>query len=751
MLPRGSAPPASASASGTAPLAPRARQKRVHVAIACDRCRTHRTKCDDNRPCSNCKNSNAQCSNSNSAAASTPPHAQREIARLRARVQELESRLRDMAPAEPSQTLTPSSMGGPETPHTGNKPYVPVTATVQAWNGTLVRTARSAKETWYGPSSLHYFTRRFTNFLSTALHQTISADGVLPESAAKLLHEPTSHELATAAYAGTSSGLGGSIPTGALLTPTQEEYFLSLYWQSYHTALFPILDEEEFKEHYRSLWKTNSAERQPSSLVDIVLAMCMQYGVSSMPKAKQGTISDNKDATIAGRWHYRRCQMLLNNELETPTISTVQCHLLCCIFLCCASFQNMADAACGLAVRSAYMLGLHLEPPATSTARERELRKRLWWALHLLDSKIGMKLGRPFLLHDAPDMPGLPGDGLEAAAVSGSSFAPLSDSTTWLSFNLLGIKLFQAAKQVHVAFYGRELAEGQTGLDDAQTLESHASFFRPHANVMQDWANRVPAVLKSRRQNGGTPFSTDASALDIEQFAPAWLQRQQVILELMYHNLCINLYRPFISFTSSSTPSSAAAEAANKSAAHAVALTRIVHQVLSSTDILNGWLEAFQFQWNAAMTLVGFLLANHDGPSIVSARNGLQLAIEVCDIFGNSFPVAASAAIILRDLGVKLDFLSEQRQTNYAVTGVHEPILEHGTIGSDVTMVPDATVLFDDKVSQQAVDVTSQEIFGMAIAVDLWSDLDMLWQNTGSAMSEPPMLGNWQNDAWITG
>ncbi len=43
--------------------------------------------------------------------------------------------------------------------------------------------------------------------------------------------------------------------------------------------------------------------------------------------------------------------------MESPTISTIQCQLLCVIYLCCGTFQNMADGAYGLAVRTAYSSG----------------------------------------------------------------------------------------------------------------------------------------------------------------------------------------------------------------------------------------------------------------------------------------------------------------------------------------------------------------------------------------------------------
>ena len=107
------------------------------------------------------------------------------------------------------------------------------------------------------------------------------------------------------------------------LSPTQEEYFLNLFWNSYHTSLFPILNEAEFMDHYQSLWTASgNSTRKPSALVDIVIALCMQYGVSKLPTQRQKPIIAG-DASVAGRWYFRRCQMLAAYQLENPTISTV--------------------------------------------------------------------------------------------------------------------------------------------------------------------------------------------------------------------------------------------------------------------------------------------------------------------------------------------------------------------------------------------------------------------------------------------
>lgn len=93
----------------------------------------------------------------------------------------------------------------------------------------------------------------------------------------------------------------------------------------------------------------------------------MQYGIAFIPRvginvnAKADVVAN--DATIAGRWFYRRCQKLLTAESESPSITTLQCHILSVIYLCNASFQNMAHSTLALAVRTAQILGLHLEPP----------------------------------------------------------------------------------------------------------------------------------------------------------------------------------------------------------------------------------------------------------------------------------------------------------------------------------------------------------------------------------------------------
>ncbi|KAJ5613010.1 hypothetical protein N7510_006204 [Penicillium lagena] len=601
------------------------------------------------------------------------------------------------------------------------------------WEGIEIGTARSPNSSWYGPSSLFHFIGRMNSYLGGILQQTqMSNQMVLHGSATTLLNGTTDKNPDDDFDQQVALSAGVPFAATEFLSPTQEEYFLDLFWKSYHTCLFPIINESEFMDHYRSLWTASGDTRRPSALVDIVIAMCMQYGISQVSPQRQKPIIDG-DASVAGRRYFQRCQQLVTYQLESPTISTVQSLILCSIYLCNGSFQNMSASWCGTAARAAYAAGLHVAPSDAVPTPERELRKRLWWALYELDAKIGIKLGRPFLLYRSPAEPGLPDDQPEAAKQSGSHLAHLGENKTWLSFHLYNAKLFIAAREIHEAFYARDvnILQGQSIWDDPQALESHAEFLQLHARSLDQWVDELPRVLKTSRQEDGIPFSTDGTKLDIEPFAPVWLQRQRLNLELMYHNLCTNIYRPFISFVPGPT-SSLAEKLATKCALHAMALTNIMHQTLSSTSILTGWHEAFQWQWNASMTIVGFVLAYPRGALTPEAIKAVDLSITVCEIFGERFSVATSAAMILRSLGPKINFLLQYHSETH--TAIQDDHIEQGNATHGLIKPAANTEWLDNIMAgtpglDASFMVPMQDVFQMAYSIEQWSALDDLLPN----------------------
>ncbi|KAF5013071.1 hypothetical protein FDECE_898 [Fusarium decemcellulare] len=689
------------------------RRKRRQVGRACDGCRLQRIKCDDNSPCLNCRSRGRPCSNSSTTKPSTLPQAHEEIRRLQSRVHELEAEVERLRTPVASNHVSPTSEQSATPSQHGEASQ---DRKIKCWNGIQLRPARSPHSAWFGPSSLYYFTHRLSNFLSA-------------QSDHMLIHLTSNLELADRPAAPQDSSnllapLGEAANNNAVyLGPVQEEYFLNLFWQTYHTSLFAILNEAAFKKDYQALYVDVPAgqPRRSSALVDIVVAMCMQYGTSTLPSGHQGSIVEDNDATIAGRWHYRRAKALLACEMESPTISTLQCQLLCVIYVCGGSFHNMADSICGLAVRTAYMLGLHLDPSPGMPEPERQVRRRLWWAVYVLDTKVGMKLGRPFLIHDSQVMPDLPSDTLDASIHSGSTFAPIGDNATWLSFNLHHIKLYKTLRSVHSAFYNYDHGFGteKTISYNPSHLEELAKTWGPSTKSIEEWVSEVPNALKTQRQDQGCSLSTDGSALNVEQYAPLWLQRQRILLELEYHHMSVNIYRPFITF-SVEPQSSLVQQMAAKSAAHAIELTKITQQALSLTSLLDGWHEAFQWQWNAGMTLAGFVLANPQSPSTPAARSTVELAVSVLDTFGASFGTGAKAAAIVRALCPPVQStISDIESGTIELLGAEYPDMGQEALTQDFLLDGNTTDL-------GTIGGPTFDLMDMAVDVDFWADMGML-------------------------
>ncbi|ODH40022.1 hypothetical protein ACO22_01721 [Paracoccidioides brasiliensis] len=720
------------------------RPKRTQVARACDWCRGHRIRCDTDRPCANCRSREGKCTSNGESDVRTLPHALREIEKLKRRIKILEQQLDDVQcpvceeaahPPSPSQLSRTSPHLKPDSPDQGQP-------TKRYWEGIQTRTAKSHQTQFYGPSSLFYFIGRLNSYLATALQQPHLDHHFQPNSASRSFASPTSSKNETIE----ENLVSADIPRdGDYLTGTQEDYFLSLFWQSYHCTL-QILDEGEFREHYRSLWEPPHKTRKPSALVDIVLALSMQYGVAFLPRRDTNGVSkadvDSNDATIAGRWFYRRSQALLATELESPSISTLQCHIFSLIFLCNASFQNMAHSTLALAVRTAHILGLHMEPPEYIPRAQRELRKRLWWILYATDSKTCMKLGRPFSAQLSHVTVSFPSDDHELALHSGSNFGSFGENITWLTFGVNHVKLLLAARSIYTAFYDKcaEILganDGKSLYNDPQGLETAAQFLSSRIQALQEWPLSVPSALKMKRHGTGVRFSTDRTTLDVERFSPPWLKRQQLLLELLYHNLSMNLYRPFICFSPTSSPK------AEKNAAscvnHAIAITHIMYQILHETDILNGWHEAYQWQWNATLSMVGFILAYPTSPSTAPARNAIDNAIAVFEMFGNNFAIAASAANVTRDLTTKADFLINSFQSN-TLSSVHPSYFSQNVNALQNYDYSSQTDNDNSGVAPQIDDQAMQDAIagslGMAFTIDSFNSFEPLWDNGRTTISD---------------
>ena len=508
--------------------------------------------------------------------------------------------------------------------------------------------------------------RMRTHFERT-LQQPQSNESLQPDTASKALNSPTG-SMSQGDSRSQSLSQGNGFFDGEGLSRSQEEFFLNLFWQSYHPVI-PIVDEGEFREHYESLWSSRSSERLPSALVDIILALSMQYGAPFVPHGNAIEGGSDKDCSIAGRWLYRRCRMLLFSEREVPSITTLQCHIYSAVYLENASFLNMTHKTLAVAVRTAHVLGVHKDAPKDVSPSRRNLVRRVWRSLVLLDSKTSMELGRPYLIHTTDLSLDVPEDDDETGAekTESTSLPCALDGMSWLSFHHQSFQLTMAARAINDKFYERcteiMFSSKETDIyNDPPNLELGSKFLLESVKALETWAQHVPDALRIPRQDKGEPFATGQSPLQLDPSVPLWLQRQRFLLELLYHSIAVGLHRPFIRFQSGQTPMGQTPVSdghAVKCFEHAVTVTNLMSQILVSTNILNSWQQAYKFQWDATLCILGFALANPASDSTFAARDAVSTAINTFKTLGSyNQPAATSAAKLTRALSDKVDFIT---------------------------------------------------------------------------------------------
>ena len=496
----------------------------------------------------------------------------------------------------------------------------------------------------------------------------------------------TSLFTATASLSGSEypkqfSSMSETMFTGEDMTRSQEEHFLNLFWQTYHIT-FPILNEKEFREYYNSLW-TNAfspieAKRKPSALVDSILALCLQYGTTYLRPDEADADIKGDDVNFAGRELHRRAQNLLSNEYEVPTISTLQCLIYTALYLSNASMLHMEHQILAVAVGIAHTLGVHHEPMVNSSAAQSSLRRRIWWTLFLLDSKACLELGRPHLINTSDMTCTLPSDDLLEATNFGSSLSLTFADINWLTFHTQCIKLIVMVRTIQTSFYEHcsEVSashEGTDLYDNPEILESCADHLRRSMKELQDWVRNVPDALRNPRKGTGEPFSTSRSGIDLDPYVPLWLQRQRLLLELFYHNLAMSLRRPFIRFPpGSSAAFQISVDHSVSCLSHAIITTDML-QVLTEVDVLNGWQQAYQSQWDAVLSMLGFGLAHPVCPHSPSARKAVHTAMaNFATLADKNCSIAARAGAVTRNLLGKIDLYASGFR-NKSTSSDHSP------------------------------------------------------------------------------
>ncbi|KAI1819283.1 fungal-specific transcription factor domain-containing protein [Xylaria intraflava] len=608
--------------------------KRKQVHRACDWCKLMRVRCNDERPCSHCRRNGRECKMSGKTQFRSMAAAVKEVESLRAQVRSLEERKNRSR--EESKSSTSSS-----------------TATSRGTSlNDLYRDRQSASRNGvrigpivYGMVSFPFFLTRLSQFLETTRPQL------------KL-------DLITAVGCpGIPAWLPADAGNASYLSAQQEAHSLALFWQAHYFS-FPILNERQFRKEYQALVAESGpgVPRKASPLVDIILALCFQLGSFNICHASRrlpscGGPPEPGRAPLAGFQYYQRCQEAIDRSIETPSVTTVQCYIFSIVYLYEAGLMNLAQVTLGKGVSLATLLGLPNEPPSSDPEPEREVSRRTWWSLYALDVMISMEVGRSPMIGHTRTTCSPPSDSDEFARWLAPHYKHDEACPSWLGFQSHTLRLLQLTSSVRSRFCDKyDHVVGEDGyeafVNSGDVRERCASFLTEPMRELAAWARDVPEGYYAPRKEG-EPFSTKASVLDLDANADILVhcQRQRLLLELQYHHKCMNLYQPFICFVSTidmSTPLSDSKAAAGLG--HAIAMTSMIHQAVTTSDVLNGVYSVLRWQRAALFYMIGYAYSFPFSGSRAAIFKTVDMAIAVVDRYAGAQPQVCSTAVVARAL-----------------------------------------------------------------------------------------------------
>ncbi|KAH7117434.1 c6 zinc finger domain-containing protein [Dactylonectria macrodidyma] len=455
--------------------------KRRRTALACDACRTRKSRCNGARPkCALCRRMGFECIYEIPNSSSNLIISKDIITNLRSRLRLLEQLVMrhdmvigNVAINELGATSTSPQPDADIEDNTSLnhgrvildvQPQMPdKEPETDEPDGMAVSIVDEHDHGYFGPSS--------NISLMRTIFQAVARRGHVPDSLIKFPSTGTSHTMATSRPTQTVPGNpAGTADTKShsYLPPDHETEKLIRHFFSTTGILFPYIHEPSFLETYEHLKQHNfrvRVRRTWLALLNIILAMATCEG-------SQGDAEGS--AAIKSGIFYRRAQELGGEQLlRGTTLETVQYLLLTSQYLQGTQKAVQTWITHGLAVKAALSIGLHSQQACVSRSPiEQEMRKRTWYGCVLLDRTLSMTYGRPSTVPEDYIHMDLP------VSITGNA----GEARSVAFFNAT-IKLYKILWKIMGGLYGHNLGCGELSTVDMITrilqLQQELNEWRP--------------------------------------------------------------------------------------------------------------------------------------------------------------------------------------------------------------------------------------------------------------------------------
>ncbi|KAI2469634.1 fungal-specific transcription factor domain-containing protein [Annulohypoxylon bovei var. microspora] len=425
-----------------------------------------------------------------------------------------------------------------------------------------------------------------------------------------------------------------------MLSKSQLGRLLDIYWARYH-SLIPILNRSRVVELFEPLWDPDDCEKQSVPLIDGITALCLKYLDSSgLNHRLLGLRWEQGDPSLA---YFRRCVAAAGRlaAFAEPCLDCLQCYVLMTLYLLDAGEHQSAYNMVGLALRISQALNLHHGLPDSDP--NTHIARRIWWTILQLNFRCARLLGRPV--------------GVQLTEITCQ--LPPSNEFTYhtqaLALTKTILAVTEALSQRPSHAHGDRIAQ----------IRSRASALSSEVRQLLNWRDQqlLPII--------GRPLHVDNREACEWIYSVADASPSQVLhstlLELQYYDEIIGLHRPFICFPNGLLNSQhipRADDHATTSLNHAIATVDLTYRIMSTTDVLFGRSDVYQWLWNALLTLIGFLMAYPFCIYAPTARHHAQLCLEVFTAADPRNIVALRAAAMTSSLCAKVDTLVEMLKSD---------------------------------------------------------------------------------------
>ncbi|KAJ6020413.1 hypothetical protein N7540_005917 [Penicillium herquei] len=202
------------------------------------------------------------------------------------------------------------------------------------------------------------------------------------------------------------------------LVPDKEQWngLLQTFCDEVH-ILVPFLHLPSLWKLHEDVWETSLGDHidsgEKSGIKRVQLAhilLCLANG-----RCVESSRVEHEESRYSAGWSlYNAARDIFGDLLDgfrqcTDQIFVLQTYLLMVVYLFRLDAHGSAEKVIALAISHAHHIGLQRERVVSSmNPFQAELSRRFWWCLYLMDRRLAIETGRPFLIQDVNVDVGLP-------------------------------------------------------------------------------------------------------------------------------------------------------------------------------------------------------------------------------------------------------------------------------------------------------------------------------------------------------